>query len=83
MLALPLFAAMLIGDAGYGLVFALLPIVFRRKLLATAGPAKTNLLLIVGVATIVWGVLSANYFGLTPAADSRRCHPASSSADAE
>jgi len=66
MVALPLFAAMLIGDAGYGLVITLASLVLYRKLVAKAGEAKPRLLVIIGVATLVWGILSANYFGVTP-----------------
>ena len=66
MIALPLFAAMLIGDAGYGLIFAIVPAIWYRKIVAKAGRDKTLLLLTIGVATLIWGVLSANYFGLTP-----------------
>ncbi len=67
MIAIPLFAAMLIGDAGYGLIFTAIPLMFYRKLVAAAGKEKTHLLLIVGITTIVWGILSANFFGITPA----------------
>ena len=66
MIALPLFAAILIGDAGYGLVFLALPLILYRKLIAAAGPAKTHLLIVIGLATIAWGIASANYFGITP-----------------
>ncbi len=66
MVALPIFAAMLIGDAGYGLLFILLPILFHRKLVKAAGKDKVNLIFVIGAATLVWGVLTANYFGLTP-----------------
>jgi V/A-type H+/Na+-transporting ATPase subunit I len=66
MIALPFFAAMLIGDAGYGLLFLVLPLVFRKKLIAAAGPQKTNLLMVIGVMTLIWGILTANYFGITP-----------------
>jgi len=66
MIALPLFAAMLIGDAGYGLVLTVLALVLRGRLVRVAGRPKTNLLFIVALMTLVWGVLSANYFGITP-----------------
>ncbi len=66
MIALPLFAAILIGDAGYGLVFFALPLIFYRKLVVKAGVAKTQLLIVIGLATICWGIGSANYFGITP-----------------
>jgi len=69
MLALPLFAAILIGDAGYGLVFLLPGVLFYKKLTAKAGKAKTHLLIVIGAATLVYGVLSANYFGITPASE--------------
>jgi len=66
MVALPIFAAMIIGDAGYGLVFLALPLVFYRRLVRAAGKPKTHLLITVGAVTILWGVLTANYFGVTP-----------------
>jgi len=66
MVALPLFAAMLIGDAGYGLIFMLVPIFMYKKMVAGAGKAKTHLLIVIGAATLIWGVISANYFGITP-----------------
>ena len=66
MIALPIFAAMLIGDAGYGLLFLGLPLLLYRKLVPKAGKAKLHLLMTFGAATLIWGVLTANYFGLTP-----------------
>jgi V/A-type H+-transporting ATPase subunit I len=66
MVALPVFAAMLIGDAGYGLVFMLPCLLFYRKFTTKIGKIKTHLLITIGFATLVWGILSANYFGVTP-----------------
>ncbi len=66
MIALPLFSAFLIGDAGYGLIFTLIPLLFYKKLVSKAGKEKVHLLLIIGLATFLWGVISANYFGITP-----------------
>jgi len=66
MIALPVFAAMLIGDAGYGLVFLVLPLLFYRKLVAKAGKVKTHLIMVIGFGTLIWGVLTANYFGVSP-----------------
>ena len=66
MIALPLFAAMLIGDAGYGLILVIVPLFFYRKIVNKAGKEKTHLLIIIGAATLLWGILSANYFGITP-----------------
>jgi len=66
MLAMPLFAAMLIGDAGYGLLFTLPGVLMYRKLVAIAGKEKVQLLIVIGLVTLVWGIMSANYFGITP-----------------
>lgn len=66
MVALPVFAAMLIGDAGYGLLFVVAGAVFYRKLVAKAGKAKTHLIIVVGAVTMLWGIVTANYFGITP-----------------
>ena len=68
MVFLPIFAGMLIGDAGYGLLFLLGGGIFYRRLCAKAGKPGTTLLIVVGAATLLWGVLTANYFGVTPAA---------------
>ncbi len=56
MVAMPIFAAMLIGDTGYGLIFALPTFIWYDKMVKAAGKEATNLLRIVGIATIVWGV---------------------------
>ncbi len=66
MIAFPIFAAMLIGDAGYGLLFLVLPALLYKKLVKAAGKPKTHLLMVIGAVTLIWGVLSANYFGVTP-----------------
>ncbi len=66
MFALPLFAAMLIGDGGYGIVLTVVPLIFYRSLTKRAGKAKVQLLIVFGLATVAWGALTANYFGLTP-----------------
>ncbi|MBN2065058.1 MAG: hypothetical protein JW745_09675 [Sedimentisphaerales bacterium] len=67
MVAFPLFAAMIIGDAGYGLLFTIISFGMSKKLNAIAGRDMTNLVKVVGVATLVWGLLSGNIFGITPA----------------
>ena len=66
MVALPIFAAMLIGDAGYGIIIAGAGFLFYRTLVQKAGKPSTHLLIIFGLATLVWGILTANYFGITP-----------------
>lgn len=66
MVAFPLFAAMIIGDAGYGLLFTILGFGMTKKLIAVAGKDMTNLVKVIGVCTLVWGLLSGNIFGITP-----------------
>ncbi len=63
-IALPLFAAMLISDAGYGSLFLLLPLLFYRKMVAAAGRDLTHLVMLIGGASIVWGLLIGSFFGV-------------------
>jgi len=66
MIAMPIFAAMLIGDGGYGLLFVLFGFAFYGKLVDKMGREGTQLFIIFGAVTLVWGILSANFFGITP-----------------
>ncbi|MCC5847415.1 MAG: hypothetical protein JJU29_04900 [Verrucomicrobia bacterium] len=60
---LTVFSAMIIGDAGYGfLLLAGVAITNIRKP-HTRGPFS-KLLMLMGVATVLWGALSGNYFGV-------------------
>lgn len=67
MIAMPIFSAMLIGDAGYGLLFLLVGL-WKGKALAKATGNKdlAHMILLFAVTTILWGVLTANYFGVGP-----------------
>ncbi|HMP76827.1 MAG TPA: hypothetical protein PKE12_11095 [Kiritimatiellia bacterium] len=69
LLFLSLFFAMLVGDAGYGVIFLGLTWWARRKL-PSAPPEPFRLLAIMSGATVVWGVITGTYFGLaaTPSA---------------
>ena len=58
-----LFFAMLIGDAGYGIVFLILTLVERIAMPKRPGGAFT-LLFVLSAATIVWGALSGTWFGV-------------------
>lgn len=66
MIALPIFAAMLIGDGGYGLIFTIIGILSYKKLTAKAGKPAAQLLLVFGLVMLGWGMISGNYFGVTP-----------------
>lgn len=62
MVAMPVFAAMLISDAVYGLALLLGAAIARRF-----WPGRgLDLLVVSGFATAVFGVLSANYAGVSP-----------------
>jgi len=56
------FFAILIGDAGYGLVFLLAGILLRRKL--RHAPREPFILLyVLSSALIIWGAITGNWFG--------------------
>lgn len=59
LIAFALFFAMLVGDAGYGFIFLILAIVFRKKM----APQLRTLIYVLSSSTIIWGVLSGTYFG--------------------
>ena len=58
-----LFFAMLIGDAGYGIVLFALTLVARLAMLKRPG-GVFSLLFVLSGATIVWGALSGTWFGM-------------------
>ncbi|MDH3345726.1 MAG: hypothetical protein OEL75_00925, partial [Kiritimatiellaceae bacterium] len=62
---LSIFFAFLIGDAGYGLLFIALTLFGKMKTKGndTAKPAL-NLLMIMSISCVVFGVLTGNYFGI-------------------
>jgi len=57
-----LFFAMLIGDAGYGLLFLVGTQLARRKFPQAPQPVFT-LAYVLAVATIIWGAISGDWFG--------------------
>jgi V/A-type H+-transporting ATPase subunit I len=59
LVAFAIFFAMLVGDAGYGLVFLLVAFLARKKL----APQIRVLVYVLSVSTILWGLLSGTYFG--------------------
>ena len=62
MLFFSVFFAMIIGDAGYGALFLVLTLLFRKKLPKNAA----NLLIITSACTIAWGLVSGSVFGISP-----------------
>lgn len=67
-----LFFAMIISDAGYGLIFLLITLFLRWKFPNLHGVKRRILKLssILSCATILWGVMTASYFGIPFAPDS-------------
>jgi V/A-type H+-transporting ATPase subunit I len=62
-----LFFAMILADAGYGLVLGLgLILGWRRMGHSAAGQRLRILFAVLVSATVVWGVLTGSYFGVTP-----------------
>ncbi|WP_299670013.1 hypothetical protein [uncultured Polaribacter sp.] len=59
LVAFALFFAMLVGDAGYGVVFLLITLLFRKKMASQ----MRFLMYVLSSTTIIWGVLSGTYFG--------------------
>ncbi|MDD8026318.1 MAG: hypothetical protein PHI34_07380 [Acidobacteriota bacterium] len=60
---LSLFFALLIGDAGYGLIFLGATLWARRRSKPGSAPEIFRLMILFSLATIIWGVLSGVYFG--------------------
>ena len=60
-----IFYAMIIGDAGYGMLFLLAALAgkwFCRKKEALRMPL--NMLILLSTATVIWGALSGSWFGI-------------------
>ena len=61
---LSIFFGMLIGDAGYGIIFLLLTMIFKEKFAKKLKENSVfNLLYLFGFCAIGWGVLSGTFFG--------------------
>ncbi len=59
LVAFALFFAMLVGDAGYGLLFLVTAFFLRKKI----APQLRFLIYVLSGATIIWGVFTGTYFG--------------------
>jgi V/A-type H+-transporting ATPase subunit I len=63
MIFLPIFSAILISDAGYGLTYLALPIIFYRRMAAMGQRALAQLTIVIGVLSLIWGFLTCSFFG--------------------
>jgi V/A-type H+-transporting ATPase subunit I len=61
-----LFFALIISDAGYGLIFLLIALLLKWKFPRLEGAKKrfVKLLFILSGSCIVWGIATASYFGM-------------------
>ncbi len=60
-----IFFGMIVGDAGYGAIFLLVGLVMKFKFKNNKkANLITNLFLVLSFATVVWGSISGNYFGI-------------------
>jgi V/A-type H+-transporting ATPase subunit I len=59
------FFAMIIGDAGYGLIFfiAALLLTFKSRKKSGSIPDVLKLLFVLSLATLAWGTVTGNWFG--------------------
>jgi V/A-type H+-transporting ATPase subunit I len=65
--AFSIFFAMILADAGYGLVLGLILWWFWKPLSAsTTGKRFRNLLLSITVCSLAYGIMTGSYFGVTP-----------------
>ena len=60
---LSIFFALIVGDAGYGLLYLILAVVGKMTIKAM-DRSLFILLLEMSVFTIIWGVMTGNYFGI-------------------
>jgi V/A-type H+-transporting ATPase subunit I len=60
-----IFFAMIIGDAGYGLIFLLASVYFSAKKRKEGGkvPDALRLMTLLSLFTVFWGAVTGNYFG--------------------
>ncbi len=64
MVAVPLFAAILISDAGYGALVALAPLLVYKRAVGALGKQLTHFLVVIGVVSVIWGALTGSVFGV-------------------
>jgi len=57
-----IFFALLIGDAGYGLIFLMITYLSRKRL-SNISPEPFKLMYVLSFATIIWGAISGTWFG--------------------
>lgn len=59
-----IFFGMIFGDGGYGLLIVLIALIMKAT--SKKPNALSSLMLLLGVATVLWGCVTCTWFGLTP-----------------
>lgn len=75
MIFLPAFSAILISDAGYGLIYLLLPLLMYKRMKQAGIEALGHLVIVVGALSVVWGVVTCSFFGFDISRLFGRDHP--------
>jgi V/A-type H+-transporting ATPase subunit I len=63
LMSLSVFFAMLVGDGGYGLLFLVGTMLARRRF-KSAASQPFSLLYVFSAATVLWGLITGNWFGV-------------------
>ena len=64
-----IFFGMIFGDGGYGLLVTLVAIILmiKNKASKKAASPLLGLMLLLGIATVIWGTVTCTWFGIEPA----------------
>lgn len=61
----PIFFALIVGDAGYGMLFLVISLFFKYKLKNNEkAKLPLNLVIMLSVCTIIWGWMNGSWFGI-------------------
>ncbi len=61
---LTIFFGMIVGDAGYGILFLIIALILKSKKKEPKAKLPLNLFLIMSIFTIFWGWLNGNFFAI-------------------
>ena len=65
MIYFTLFFSIIVGDAGYGLIYLIASIILKLKVKARAAQPAIIFLIILSCGTVVWGLLNGAFFGIS------------------
>jgi len=64
MIYFTLFFSIIVGDAGYGLIYLIAAIILKIKVKARAAQPAIIFLLVLSTGTVIWGFLNGAFFGI-------------------